>query len=73
EYEMSPRRPGDIDISIANPLKAKQILGWEATRSIFQSIEDGRKFVNNQDIPVVTLDNKPHSKPKQTSKSKPKK
>ncbi len=45
-YEVSPRRPWDVDVSIANPLKAKQILWRESTRSIFQAIEDWRNFVN---------------------------
>ncbi len=72
-YEISNRRPWDVDISIANPLKAKQVLWREATRSIFQSIEDWWKFVNNQDIVVTMPENKPSLKPKQPLKPKSKK
>lgn len=42
------RRAGDIDVSIANPQKAKQILWWEYKRSIYQAIEDWWRFVNNK-------------------------
>lgn len=73
EYEISPRRPWDIDISIANPLKAKQVLWREATRSIFQSIEDWRKFVNNQDSIETSQEIKHNSSPKQVLKPKSKK
>lgn len=41
------RRPWDVDTSIANPQKAKQVLGWEYKRSIYQAIEDARRFINN--------------------------
>jgi UDP-glucose 4-epimerase len=41
------RRAGDIDTSIANPQKAKQVLWWEYKRSIYQAIEDSRRYINN--------------------------
>ncbi len=41
------RRSWDIDTSIANPQKAKQVLWWEYKRSIYQAIEDSRRFMNN--------------------------
>ena len=41
------RRSWDIDTSIANPQKAKQVFGREYKRSIYQAIEDARRFVNN--------------------------
>lgn len=72
-YEVWPRRSWDVDILISNPLKAKQILWRESTRSIFQSIEDGWKFVNNQDSIIIVPEKTHNPKPKQTLKSKPKK
>lgn len=41
------RRSGDIDTSIANPQKAKQVLWREYKRSIYQAIEDARRYNNN--------------------------
>jgi UDP-glucose 4-epimerase len=29
-YEIKPRREGDVTISLANPQKAKELLGWQA-------------------------------------------
>ncbi len=42
------KRDWDIDTSIANPQKAKQVLWWEYKRSIYQAIEDSRRYINNQ-------------------------
>jgi len=33
-YDIKPRRAGDIGACYANPAKAKQLLGWEATRGL---------------------------------------
>jgi UDP-glucose 4-epimerase len=33
-YEIVGRRPGDIDACYADPLLAKEVLGWEATRGL---------------------------------------
>lgn len=44
-YKISKRRTGDIDSTIANAQKAKQILGREAKRSTYQALEDGRRFI----------------------------
>jgi UDP-glucose 4-epimerase len=33
-YKIDPRRAGDIATCFANPTKAKEILGWEAKKSI---------------------------------------
>jgi len=46
-YKVVSRRPWDVDTSIANPQKAKQVLGWEYSRSMYQAIEDARRFINN--------------------------
>ena len=45
--EVVSRRPWDIPTSIANPQKAKQVLWRESKRSVYQAIEDARRFVNN--------------------------
>lgn len=43
-YKITPRRPGDIDMCYANPAKAKEELGWEATRSIDKMCEDAWRW-----------------------------
>ena len=39
-YKIVARRPGDIDACYANPAKAKEMLGWEATRGIDEMCRD---------------------------------
>ena len=43
-YKITPRRPGDIDMCYAVPAKAKEELGWEATRSIDKMCEDAWRW-----------------------------
>ena len=43
-YKITPRRPGDIDMCYAAPAKAKEELGWEATRSIDKMCEDAWRW-----------------------------
>ena len=33
-YDIVPRRPGDIDACYADPTRARELLGWQATRDI---------------------------------------
>ena len=33
-YRIMPRRAGDVDSCFANPAKARQTLGWRASRTI---------------------------------------
>lgn len=40
KYEIKPRRAGDIATCYADPTKAKEELGWEATRGIEEMCED---------------------------------
>ena len=47
-YEIVDRRPWDVAISLANPLKAKQLLNWEATRTVVQWVEDTWLYLNNE-------------------------
>jgi len=44
--EVVSRRPWDIPTSIANAQKAKQVLWREYKRSVYQAIEDARRFMN---------------------------
>ena len=44
KYQIKPRRPGDIAECYANPKKAKEILGWEATRGIDEMCRDSWNF-----------------------------
>ena len=43
-YQIDPRRPGDIAEWYANPAKAKNELGWEATRGIEEMCEDSWRW-----------------------------
>lgn len=43
-YKIAPRRAGDIDMCYADPLKAKEELGWEATRGIDKMCEDAWRW-----------------------------
>ena len=33
-YQIDPRRPGDVSICYADPAKARELLGWQATRDL---------------------------------------
>lgn len=43
-YKIAPRRVGDIDMCYADPLKAKEELGWEAARGIDKMCEDAWRW-----------------------------
>ena len=43
-YKIAPRRAGDIAKCFANPSYAKEILGWEAEKSIAEMCEDTWKW-----------------------------
>jgi UDP-glucose 4-epimerase len=47
-YEIVDRRSWDVAVSLANPLKAKQLLNWEATRTVVQWVEDAWLYLNNE-------------------------
>ena len=47
KYEFAPRRPGDIDQCFADPTKAREELGWTATRNLDQMCEDSWRFIKN--------------------------
>jgi len=44
-YKTNKRRVGDVDTLIGNPQKAKQILWWQPKRSVYQALEDGRRYI----------------------------
>jgi len=44
-YKIAKRRPGDLDATVANSQKAKQIIWREPKRSIYQALEDWRRFI----------------------------
>ncbi len=47
-YNITDRRPGDIDMCYADPGKAKEELGWVAKRDIDKMCEDAWRWqVNN--------------------------
>ncbi|AQS41675.1 MAG: UDP-glucose 4-epimerase [Candidatus Tokpelaia hoelldobleri] len=49
-YEIGARRPGDIGEFYANPVQAKEQLGWQATKDLRQMCEDMWHFqVKNPD------------------------
>lgn len=39
-YELGPRRPGDVEQTYADVTKSVKLLGWKATRSLFESLRD---------------------------------
>lgn len=57
-YEVAPRRSWDVDVLIANPLKAKQVLNREPQKTVFQAMEDGRNFINKH---KETLEDSPQN------------
>ena len=44
-YVIAPRRPGDIATNYADPTKAKEELGWEATKTVEDMCRDAYNFV----------------------------
>lgn len=45
--KIEPRRPGDIAVSYADPTKAKELLGWEASLTIDDMCRDAYNFRKN--------------------------
>jgi UDP-glucose 4-epimerase len=46
-YQMAPRRPGDIAECYANPTRAKNELNWEASRNLLEMCADSWRFIKN--------------------------
>lgn len=47
-YKIAPRREGDIATCYSNPKKAKDELGWEATKNLEDMCKDSWKFIENR-------------------------
>ncbi len=47
KYEIAPRRSGDIAIYYADPTKAKEELGWQATKNLEQMCKDSWRYTKN--------------------------
>ena len=46
-YKIAPRRRGDIATCYANPNKAKEELGWEATKTLEDMCRDSWNYINS--------------------------
>lgn len=46
-YKIGPRRAGDIAECYANPQKAREVLGWEATKTLVEMCEDSARWQKN--------------------------
>ena len=46
-YKIAPRRSGDIATCYANPKKAKEELGWEATKTLEDMWRDSWNYINS--------------------------
>ena len=44
---IGPRRPGDVDACFADPRKAKELLGWEATKNLEDMCRDAWNWQRN--------------------------
>ena len=47
-YKISPRRPGDIATCYADPKKAKEELGWQATKTLEDMCKDSWNYIVNK-------------------------
>ena len=45
-YKIAPRRTGDIATCYSDPTKAKEELGWEATKTLDEMCKDSWNFIN---------------------------
>lgn len=43
-YQITPRRPGDVGVSLANPSQAKEVLGWETRLDVDRMCADSWRF-----------------------------
>ena len=46
-YVIGPRRPGDVDACFADPRKARELLGWEATKNLDDMCRDAWHWQKN--------------------------
>ena len=43
-YRITPRRPGDVGVSLADPSQAKEVLGWETRLDVDRMCADSWRF-----------------------------
>ena len=43
-YQITPRRPGDVGVSLADPSQAKEVLGWETRLDVDRMCADSWRF-----------------------------
>ena len=43
-YELGPRRPGDVEQIWADPCKANQVLGWKCERTMKEALQDAWRW-----------------------------
>ncbi|HMK28739.1 MAG TPA: UDP-glucose 4-epimerase GalE [Terriglobales bacterium] len=53
---MAPRRPGDPPVLVAEVGKAKQVLGWTASRNLYDIVSSAWKWTQSRMIESVTKD-----------------
>jgi len=46
-YKLQPRRTGDVAACYANPMRAQQLLGWQATRDLETMCADAWRWQSN--------------------------
>lgn len=46
-YEIKPRRAGDVPVNFCDATKAKEELGWVATRNLYKMCEDSWRWQSN--------------------------
>ena len=58
-WEMGPRRPGDVEITYADPTKAMEVMGWRTERSIEDALRDAwcweQKLAEHQYAKPLTI------------------
>ena len=47
KYEITKRRPGDIDACYADPTKAFKEIGFKATKDIYEMCKDSYNFIKS--------------------------
>lgn len=47
-YKIAERRPGDIATCYSNPTKAKEELGWEASKTLKDMCKDSWRYIQNR-------------------------
>jgi UDP-glucose 4-epimerase len=55
-YEFAPRRPGDVACCYADPARARELLGWRATRGLDVMCEDGWRWQSMNPNGYATAD-----------------